>query len=253
MLISAEARSRVELWREYVPPAGYYFKMGYCGGDDYFLGDTGGNLHHSDDGLTWTIVKKFSGEVTGLIYDGDIEPYAWLSTASGEIWRGSKDTGTWVWELSYSDPSLNFVGVGLADSAVVGILSSSDSVVRSTDLTGGPWIVDQVFGSVLQSKGCYSDHPGELWVATYETRPRYSSDGGATWTQTSGAAGNAVLCICKYNGTLIAGGPGGVWRSTDDGATWATVLDRRRELLRRRGRRPCRLAGCLGRRRDLRE
>ena len=70
VMLSAEARSRVELWREYTPDDDSAFWVSYRDHPGWFLGDTGGNLHYSYDGLTWTIVKRFSAAIKGVFYDG---------------------------------------------------------------------------------------------------------------------------------------------------------------------------------------
>ena len=169
-MLSAEARSRVELWREYTPDDDSAFWVSYRDHPGWFLGDTGGNLHYSYDGLTWTIVKRFSAAIKGVFYDGMEEPWLWVCTDGGEIWRGSQAEvgGAWTWELSYSDSSVRFVGIGMSQYNLVAFIYASKNILRSTDLNGGPWTAVEVFPSVYYGWSCFSEKGlGELWYANY--------------------------------------------------------------------------------------
>jgi len=173
ILISAEARSRVELWREYTPPTGVDFSaVSFAGSNGWLVGDDAGNLHSSLDGLTWEIVKKFDSEITGIHYDGQIESWTWLCTKGGELWQGLRDyeTKVWTWTLAYSDPSLEFAGVGMSDERVVVIIKNSKNILRSADADGAPWTIAEVWPSMLYPFGCTSDMgTGVMWVASYIT------------------------------------------------------------------------------------
>ncbi len=86
ILLSAEERTRVELWREYAPPAGASFSAAWRSSSDWFVGDDAGNLHVSRDAATWRVVHRFGGAVTGLYFDEEEESTLWVCTGEGEIW-----------------------------------------------------------------------------------------------------------------------------------------------------------------------
>ena len=121
---------------------------------------------------------------------------------------------------------MHFVGVGMSDERVVVIIRNSKNILRSTDATGAPWTIAEVWPMTLYTPfGCTSELGlGPLWVESYTSRPFYTTDGGLTWTQTPAAAGNAVASIGVFNGVVVAGGPGGLWRTDDAGVTWTTVM-----------------------------
>ena len=224
--LSAEAQSRVELWREYCAPAGAKFTVGERLYGGWYVGDDAGNLHFSADGLTWEIVKTFAGSISGMVYDGEVTSKVWVCTEAGEIGSWHYEDLRSDWTLDYYDADMKFMGIGISDSQLVATIGYTKNVLRSTDGDGGPWTVDEVFEKNLLHRRVRTNYwDYSLWAATYEPKPRYSSDGGATWTQTPGAAGNAIVDLDVWDGTMCACGPGGVWRTVDNGATWTTVLD----------------------------
>ncbi len=230
LLLSAEVQSRVEFWREVAPHLGDTFTAGWIGGP-CFLGDSRGRVHYSEDnGLTWRVIKKLGSAVAQIFHDSDYEGHVWFVTAGGQIWRLKPDYGftpwqDWPWVKVYDNPAVEFVGIGVTQYTVVAFLKDSDQVLRATNLQGETWSLVTVFPAAITPAQVYTDvygDPVEIWVAAGNDEVFYTDDNGTSFTAAA-AVGAISLAVVAYNGTTCAGSLWDIKRSTDDGATWATV------------------------------
>ena len=149
---------------------------------------------------------------------------AYLSTDGGTTWEGpwlpEQGVHHTLFSPNYGNDHVVFLG------AEDGVYVSSDD--------GETWDFDGQIGDTvhaLAGSPDYATRPA-LYAGTDHGGVHLSTDGAATWTaRNNGIAGlliDSVAASPDFVGdrTVFAGGPSGVWRSTDDTLSWQmTSLD----------------------------
>jgi outer membrane protein OmpA-like peptidoglycan-associated protein len=190
-----------------------------------FMAPAEGGLLCSDDGAVWSScgVGLPPTALTELIVDPDIEGLVWGLTADGMVWV-STDAGE------------NFSAAGL---------ESAKAVALALDPAGS--------GSIfaLDGRRVWSRSPqaswdmATLWQAEQDalvlaTNPAgvvlLLARDGTLWRSTTGGKSYSQVAVPwgdspptrfafhpKRKGLAFASGPGGLWRSLDDGASWRPV------------------------------
>ena len=214
--------------------------------------------------------------VTGggsVFYFGAVDGGVWKTTDAGVTWTPIFDGQpiASIGAVAVAPSNANVLYAGSGESDIRSALSSGDGVYKSTD-AGQTWknigLRDsrQISRIVVDPKNpdiVYVGALGHAYGPNAERGVFKSTDGGTTWTHVLDKGSNIgvsdlAIAIASPN-ILFAGtwnahrppwstyppinGPGGgIYRSTDSGATW-TQLDRQRPSRRRLGpRRCCRLA-----------
>jgi len=225
----------------------------------YMTSATG--LHRSEDGGTMWSDLLTGGHFHGLAVGADQTIYGGTAPSEGGA-AGRANTGESAeeeseWDMngahifrsmdggeSWDEISEGFPWESTSSSAINTIVispSTPEVVYLATDAAHG---MDQLFTPL----GLYrSDNRGDLWVQRNSGLPSkaiadlaidatnadrvfaatreglaVTMTGGVTWTALTTERTNAV--VLGANGLVIAGTPGMVMVSTDDGATWSTVL-----------------------------
>jgi xyloglucan-specific exo-beta-1,4-glucanase len=121
------------------------------------------------------------------------------------------------------------------DPAAGSLLVSTDGgATFTTETTGLPAGVNPEGTSSLSQLHTVFGRPGDLWLAAGNGLLYHSTDGGATFADISSVAAVATLGFGKaapgtgYPAiylTGIVGGVQGVFRSTDEGASWVRIND----------------------------
>jgi photosystem II stability/assembly factor-like uncharacterized protein len=186
--------------------------------DDFFRSRDGGN--------TWTVAGH-PGGTNPRLATRDSAAYLVLSQ---RLYR-STDDGT-TWSLLALDPAFHSIlpgGRSLYATGTGGIWRSQDNAatwvrVYESGLTAISVRGSKVYASVF--------HPAEL---------ARSLDDGRTWTRLPlpGPIRGAFALLETRRGTLLAGSNMGIFRSTDEGATWVANGIRGgqvKSLVARRGR-----------------
>ena len=206
-----------------------------------------------------------SGRVRQILPHPTDPDVLYLATSGGGVWKTySARSPTVQWEpitdalgattvgtlaMDPSNPDILFLGFG--DPFDV----HQPGITRSTD-GGGTWSAPvllqatYVFGTTYQlTAGAVTDIKVDplnsaVVLATTDVGLFRSTDGGASWTHlplSSGSAGFFYMWSLAYAGndtwlvtgqaadittpTPASGGSLGLWRSTDDGATWRYATD----------------------------
>lgn len=158
----------------------------------------------------------------------------YVSTNAGAVWN--VPTGNYTTLV----PTPNFYEVWVTDSNTIFVVGSGGACVKSTD--GG--LTFNLTATLPTVTGTYSFAGGNSYcthfptplmgVAAFNDRVFKTIDGGITWTQTNGGLSiNNPQAIIAFRGiqlsidglTITAWGEGGVYRSTDGGASYMFVLD----------------------------
>ncbi len=183
----------------------------------FFMGTTGGGVWKTTDaGQWWTNVSDgFFGGSLGAVAIAQADPNViYVGTGSADI-RGNTSTGRGIWKST--DAGKNWEFIGLREAGQIAFV-----VVHPTD-------PDRVYVAAL----------GHAFGKNPERGIFRSRDGGSTWdhvlalNDSTGASSLSMnprnpreLYAGMWRGerkpwTLISGGPeGGVYKSTDAGATW---------------------------------
>jgi photosystem II stability/assembly factor-like uncharacterized protein len=213
--------------------------------------------------LQWRLIGPFRGgrvaSVTGAsdgvtFYFGAVDGGVWKTTDAGLTWNpvfdGQPIASIGAVEVAPSNPNVVYAGTGESD--IRSALSSGDGVYKSSD-AGKTWrnigLHDsrQISRIVIDPRNpdvVYVGALGHAYAPNDERGVFKSTDGGTTWTHVLAkgpSIGVSDLAIAAANpNVLFAGtwnahrppwstyapltGPGGgLYRSTDSGATWTQL------------------------------
>jgi ligand-binding sensor domain-containing protein len=194
-----------------------------CASEEVILAgtDTDGVVRSADAGRTW------SGANAGLL-DLDVLAIA-LSPGFASDGLGFVGTGSGLFRTRNRAESWRIVDIGVDDTAVQCVAvradrlvvagTEADGLVCSRD-AGATWerptqLEDRSVTSVAIS-------PRGTIVAATDIGEFISSDGGHYWQLDTSAPGGVLsLVYLDADNLLAATEATGVWRSTDDGASWA--------------------------------
>jgi len=197
---------------------------------------------HSDD-------YDQTGRVNGIIISPADPENIVVGTSGGGIWR-STDGGTSFRPVSDDQDDLSIAGMAMAPSNpnVIYAATGSDhvgyGVLKSTD-GGAHWrlVTTPAFARSIITRIAVDPHDENVvWMAQWRALDSAgtlqpvralmkSVDGGATWRSMFPGLINDFLIASDDGATILAGaartttiGTGGVYRSTDGGASWQLVL-----------------------------
>jgi len=182
----------------------------------------------TDNGLSWipgnavldaTGVLALATDSTGSVFAGTQGGGVYHSTDNGVTWH-QNNSG-----LTITSVHSIKVGPGSVVYAAGGDFQPPEAwgaVFRSDD-HGEHWtkMGDGVYGTALLAMGI-SPKTATMIVSSGSGRYYRSTNGGTVWSELELPEGWAGMCIeAMANGWFFAGSTGGgVYRSTDDGATW---------------------------------
>jgi photosystem II stability/assembly factor-like uncharacterized protein len=213
--------------------------------------------------LQWRLIGPFRGgrvaAVTGAsdgvtFYFGSVDGGVWKTTDAGLTWNpvfdGQPIASIGAVEVAPSNPNVVYAGTGESD--IRSALSSGDGVYKSSD-GGKTWKniglreTRQISRIVVDPRNpdvVYVGALGHAYGPNSERGVFKSTDGGTTWTHildkgsnvgvsdlTLAAANPNVLFAGTWNAhrppwstyAPLQGPGGGIYRSTDSGATWTQL------------------------------
>ena len=185
-------------------------------------------LYRSDDlGTTWSVID------TGpSLRCYDLALVGSVVLAAGEdagVWRSPDGGATWLQSfagLPASADTWRFAVDGATVYLAAGTNTTRPQVYRSVDL-GGSWTqVSTNLTDTGQHASFLAFLDGDLHLGitgTFGTRGLFrSTDLGVTWTHVSATMPGDpdVRAAAIMDGDLVAGGPGGSYRTLDGGAIW---------------------------------
>jgi photosystem II stability/assembly factor-like uncharacterized protein len=214
-------------------------------------------------GLQWRLIGPFRGgrvaSVTGAsdgltFYFGAVDGGVWKTSDAGLTWNpvfdGQPIASIGAVEVAPSNPNVLYAGSGESD--IRSALSSGDGVYKSSD-AGKTWknvgLRDsrQISRIVIDPRNpdvVYVGALGHAYGPNSERGVFKSSDGGATWSHVldkGPTVGVSDLAIAAANPNILFAGTwsphrppwstyaplqgpgGGLYRSTDSGATWSQL------------------------------
>ena len=183
-----------------------------------FAGGSGGMFRSTDNGGTWTALAASYGP---------LQVFALAVNPSGDLFAGTFDAG--IIRSTDGGVSWKTANAGLTDTKIISLAPSRTGrmyagtrgglVFASTD-NGGTWIGTgpMVTNDYVRTVGTAS--PNYIFAGTHYQRGFFrSSDNGDTWANVDPGININNFAVSRA-GTILAGGDGGVYRSTNSGITW---------------------------------
>ena len=188
-----------------------------------------------------------------VFYFGAVAGGVWKTEDAGVTWTNVSDgyfatSSVGALAVADSDPSVIYAGMG--ESTIRNDVSHGDGVYKSTD-RGRTWThlgladtrhISEIRIHPYDPDRVYVAALGHAFGPNAERGVYRSNDGGASWERVlyrDDRSGAADLTLDSGNPTVLyaslwqvhrnfwelaSGGPGsGLWRSTDDGATWTEI------------------------------
>lgn len=201
-----------------------------------YAGTTRGLYRSTDDGASWQIALLPTSSTTNfsaLFYDGT-RLYAGTGSEGGggrDIYRSTDDGQTWTAfnaGLPLTTRINSFAKIGDTLFVATGVYFNSglnSGVYRSTN-NGQTWTPASTGLPANSSVNAILAKGDTLFAgignSNFGSAGVYrSTNFGATWTQVPAVTLNPLSLTLNLN-TILAGGEGGVRRSTDGGETWMT-------------------------------
>jgi len=201
-----------------------------------------GLFRSTDGGASWRETSLTTGvfcvaadPVTpSIIYagaNGSKGAGVYQSTDGGNAWTLANiaagfNTRSFVKLLAIDPKTTSTIYAGVTQGQFEIELYDPDSIVKSTD-AGRTWRTTGLKGITLESLAIDPASPSTLYVAAAADGVFKSTDGGDTWTQSNEGLASAVAASLIIDSavpsTLYAGTPGGVFKSTNNGANWSST------------------------------
>lgn len=181
----------------------------------------------------WTPISLGEGLIAALAADPDTPGVVYAATNLGGIYRSTDAARTWQWRgartasldfwtdliVAPDDPQRLYATTQHTQQNAFG------RVYKSGD-GGAHW--QELFRRQAGFNAVAASANGTLLVAGREAEVHRSVDGGRTWTQVLDLeTGTFNLLRLAFDPlapeTAYAGAPGGLWQSTDGGATWRRI------------------------------
>ncbi len=183
---------------------------------------SGGMIYRStDNGSTWTLLPGSADSIGHLL---GVAPWGsiYASGTSG-LYRSTDYGDTWTY-ATISAPSEEFVSaVAFRPGGIVyagfhqGVRTPPTGIYVSAD-SGATWTRIYSSPPLLDLSHLLAGPTGRL-LAVYGQTTVSSTDNGQTWT--SAVLPQTFVCFEMLpDGVVLAGGPTGISRSTDNGLTW---------------------------------
>lgn len=187
-----------------------FFSAWSAGGTDLLLVGGTGELVHSDDGATFSVVQSNTEfDLHGVWGTGATD--AWFVGANGATGHYDGSPSAAFVEID-GQPSLNGVWGAAANDYVAvgdrGVIYRFDGMSWSTVESGTRADLLAVTGAGAQR-----------WAASSAGEVLHSSDGGANWDRQTVATGPLRAMFAAADNDVWAVGDGDAWHSRD-GATW---------------------------------
>lgn len=192
------------------------------------VGSTGVLTKTTDGGTTW--ISGTVGSITPTCYHVTVVNSSIVLVGTGSATPGrflkSTDFGATFTSIVPTGISANVLGIYDMSATKYYVTSATGAVSVTTNggtswtlqTTPGVWVSDIKF--IDDNLGFVADQRGNVWKTT---------NGGTNWTSTRlisrvTTGGSFLLKSSSYNsGNLfVVGLTGGIYKSTDDGATWST-------------------------------
>lgn len=181
-----------------------------------------GIFRSADTGATWEFssfgLQEYDARAIETNADGHI--FAGMQPGQGgcSLYRSRGNGSLWTCVQPQTDP----LTVPMLRQAPDGSLwAGGFRHIYSTQDEGGTWLSRRAAGSNVQAVLFLSDG---LLIGTHGQGVLRSNDGGVTWQSSSTGMQSAITTVrALENGPVVAGTQGGLFQSTDLGATWERV------------------------------
>ena len=216
VLVSGLAFPSRAAWSELHDLQGAY-ALEWAGTSLIAMGEPAGMVHSTDSGRHWDTVTGFPSVRYGSL--ARIQNDLFLGLGDSGIYRSTDGASTWA----RVDQGAWKAGAGRLVAAEGSLFQfGSAGVFRSPD-RGATWIPAKVAADPGSVNGFAAI--GEILYATTDDGIFKSGDGGATWKAASaGLTDTWAVALGAIGNSLVAAAYGGkVFRSSDQGQTWAPI------------------------------
>lgn len=221
-MVAVVSHAGTNSWTIKGPPGGHVLGVkAHSTAPNVFYAMFARSIHRSTDGgVTWTVVRNFEGQVNGLAIDPSNGDRLYVSVYDEGLYRSENrgDTFTIV-----DPPGIGIWGV--ATSATTVYYAGADRRIHRSVDRGNNWTIRGTAQQTL-TKLVVDPQNADLIYGINGPYVLASTNGGTTWTQTQVTPSfTTIRDIAQLSTTqFVAAADGGIYASSDSGATWGSVF-----------------------------
>ncbi|HCV44208.1 MAG TPA: hypothetical protein DGH68_12040 [Bacteroidetes bacterium] len=197
-------------------------------GANLFAASTDKLYFSTDNGSSWALRSTVPAQVLSM---GVVGSTLVAGTNAFGVYRSTNDGASWL-TVSGFPPSNNIVNTVVTQGTRLLAGLGGKGVWTSTD-NGAPWSQSSTGLGVTRPVNGFAVHGSSIFAATSDSAILVSTNGGTNWSASAtGMNPRATAVAIGSNGTTLFASvtgaysgidTGGVYRSTDNGASWASV------------------------------